>query len=136
MTSTRSTTINRRLADWSPTFSKFQLLLTNACCKPKKISARKHRVIIVSGESGAGKTESTKYMVKHLVHMCKGGDMELHNKLIEVVLTILAAVINITEIEFEEDDKGIAQIKDAAPFAHGTTLHCTTLTRTAKDDLF
>ena len=41
-------------------------------------------MIIVSGESGAGKTESTKYMVRHVVHMCQRGQMELNDKIVKV----------------------------------------------------
>jgi len=41
-------------------------------------------VIIVSGESGAGKTESTKHMVRHLVHMCQKEDMDLQERIIKV----------------------------------------------------
>ena len=44
----------------------------------------KDQVIILSGESGAGKTENTKYMVNHMVHMCQGEQMELHDKIIKV----------------------------------------------------
>ncbi|XP_053372898.1 uncharacterized protein LOC123560715 [Mercenaria mercenaria] len=43
-----------------------------------------NQVIIVSGESGAGKTESTKHMVKHMVHMSQKGDMELHEKIVKI----------------------------------------------------
>ena len=43
-----------------------------------------NQVILVSGESGAGKTESTKLMVKHFVHMCPQGSGDLHDKVIEV----------------------------------------------------
>jgi len=32
---------------------------------------------------------------------------------------MLASVIQVTEIEFEEGSNGVAQIKDAAPFVHG-----------------
>jgi hypothetical protein len=39
---------------------------------------------------------------------------------------MLAAVVLISEIEFEEDNRGAAQIKGVAPFAHGKYLEVNT----------
>ena len=50
------------------------------------------QVIIVSGESGAGKTESTKYMVHHMVHMCQGGQMGLNDKILKVCYSTCIAI--------------------------------------------
>ncbi|XP_060554144.1 uncharacterized protein LOC132715175 isoform X2 [Ruditapes philippinarum] len=44
----------------------------------------KNQVIMVSGESGAGKTESTKYMIRHLMHISPSDDTKLLDKIVQV----------------------------------------------------
>jgi myosin heavy subunit len=39
---------------------------------------------VVSGESGAGKTETTKLMVQHIVHLCKSRQGRLHERIVQV----------------------------------------------------
>ncbi|KAL3866223.1 hypothetical protein ACJMK2_043545 [Sinanodonta woodiana] len=43
-----------------------------------------NQVILVSGESGAGKTESTKYMIRHLMHISPSDDRSLLDKIVQV----------------------------------------------------
>ncbi|XP_069120486.1 chitin synthase chs-2-like isoform X2 [Argopecten irradians] len=43
-----------------------------------------NQVILVGGESGAGKTESAKYMVKHLVSLCPGQSDNLQERIVNI----------------------------------------------------
>ncbi|XP_061186519.1 uncharacterized protein LOC133194603 [Saccostrea echinata] len=43
-----------------------------------------NQIILVCGESGSGKTESTKYMVQHFMHMCPEESGDLHDRIIKV----------------------------------------------------
>ena len=41
---------------------------------------------VVSGESGAGKTESTKLLVEHIAHLAQNTDSQLHQRIIQVFI--------------------------------------------------
>nr|BAB39452.1 myosin [Mizuhopecten yessoensis] len=45
---------------------------------------RTNQVILLEGNSGAGKTESTKYMVKHLVSLCPKETGDLHERIVKI----------------------------------------------------
>ena len=47
----------------------------------------------------------------------------------EILHAMLAAIVNITEIEFEEDNSGIPVFKDIAPLVHGKHISYTNINK-------
>ena len=52
-------------------------------------SSNADQVLLISGESGAGKTETTKFIVEHLAHVCGKRVDNLHEKIVQVSPCIL-----------------------------------------------
>lgn len=48
------------------------------------IETKRHQCILVSGESGSGKTENTKLIVRHLAHISSTRKNNLHEKIVQI----------------------------------------------------
>jgi len=48
------------------------------------LRSRANQVFVISGESGAGKTESSKYLVSHVIELCKAGNKELESRITQL----------------------------------------------------
>lgn len=65
---------------WSKTL-KSHIFYTAECAFQNMLESHTNQAIIVSGESGSGKTESTKYMLRHLMYSSLGNkDSPLQKK--------------------------------------------------------
>ena len=56
-------------------------------CYSRMCSHRINQAILISGESGSGKTCSTQHIVKHIAHLSKSAGTEqhrLHQKIVQV----------------------------------------------------
>ncbi|XP_022097396.1 myosin-IIIb-like isoform X2 [Acanthaster planci] len=58
--------------------SAYQSMLTGSA-----VSGKKNQCIVISGESGAGKTESTKFIIKQIIELCKGKS-QLEQQILQV----------------------------------------------------
>ena len=45
---------------------------------------QKSQCFVISGESGAGKSETTKFLVSHLIELCKSGKATLEEQILRV----------------------------------------------------
>lgn len=43
-----------------------------------------NQAFVISGESGAGKTETTKHVVNHVIELCKAGNKELETRITQL----------------------------------------------------
>ncbi|ESO85384.1 hypothetical protein LOTGIDRAFT_154879 [Lottia gigantea] len=57
---------------------------TAALAFQRLVETKTDQVILVSGESGAGKTETTKFIIKHIVHLCGNAQSDLHKKILNI----------------------------------------------------
>ncbi|XP_038076391.1 myosin-IIIb-like isoform X2 [Patiria miniata] len=56
----------------------YQSMLTGSA-----VSGKKNQCVVISGESGAGKTESTKFIIKQVIELCKGKS-QLEQQILQV----------------------------------------------------
>ncbi|XP_071794491.1 myosin-IIIb-like isoform X2 [Asterias amurensis] len=58
--------------------SSYQAMITGSA-----VGGKRNQCIVISGESGAGKTESTKFIIKQLIELCKGKS-QLEQQILQV----------------------------------------------------
>lgn len=65
-------------------------------CYHLLLHSSKSQCCVVSGESGAGKTESAKLIIRHIIALCPSGGSSLENRILQVHCNALALVIDHT----------------------------------------
>uniref|UniRef100_A0A8C3SGY2 non-specific serine/threonine protein kinase n=1 Tax=Chelydra serpentina TaxID=8475 RepID=A0A8C3SGY2_CHESE len=75
-----------------------------------------NQCIVISGESGAGKTESVKLLLRHIMHLCKGNS-QLEQQILQQVdmQAILAGVLSLGNVTFQsQENNGAVRVSEAS----------------------